>query len=123
MKILVIDDSPFVQDTLPAILQKHGHETLSAYEGQKGFLLYKKNPDIDLVVLDMIMPGIGGEKTFNKIMSYDENAQVIIYTGYSREPELSQILQNGALKVCKKDDSMYLIQAISVIHGRFAIYG
>lgn len=121
MKILVIDDSNFVQETLPAILQKHGHKTISAHEGQKGFLLYKKNPDIDLVILDMIMAGIGGEKTFNKIMSYDEDAQVIIYTGYSREPELSQILKNGALKICKKEDSLDLLQTISGIHGHFAV--
>ena len=59
--VLLVDDEEIILDTGAQMLRKLGYEILFANSGQEALELYKKNQDrIDLVLLDMVMPGVGG---------------------------------------------------------------
>ena len=77
--ILVIDDSPFVYKQVKDMVEeKGGYEVIgSAKTGEEGIELYKQlNPDA--VILDIIMPGIDGIETAQRILELDPNAKIMM---------------------------------------------
>ena len=59
--------------------------------------IYEANPkEIDLVLLDMIMPKAGGHQTFYKIRSLDPEAKILLSSGFVSEAEVHDLLQQGA---------------------------
>ena len=70
--ILIVDDHETIWDFLIEALQKLGYSVLLAENGLDAVEIYEENPDqIDLVLLDMIMPKAGGHQTFYKIRAID----------------------------------------------------
>jgi len=64
--ILVVDDEPTIRLLFSRILTKSNYNVLTAENGYKAVEIYKEeNNNIDLVILDMAMPGISGEQTFD----------------------------------------------------------
>ena len=77
--ILVIDDSPFVYKQVKDMVEeKGGYEVIgSAKTGEEGIELYKQlNPDA--VILEIIMPGIDGIETAQRILELDPNAKIMM---------------------------------------------
>lgn len=76
---------------------KHlGYEVLLAEDGQEALELYKKNQNkIDMVLLDMIMPVMGGGETFDRMKEINTNVKVLLSSGYSIEGEAKEILKRG----------------------------
>jgi CheY-like chemotaxis protein len=60
MKLLLIDDDAFLRDMYATKFTENGDEVLSADSATVGLQIIKDNPDIDMVLLDMIMPGMSG---------------------------------------------------------------
>ena len=59
-------------------------------------MLYRKQDGgINLVILDMIMPGIGGGKTFDNLRALDPQVRVLLSSGYSVDGQAAEILQRG----------------------------
>ena len=70
---------------------------LLAENGLDAIEIYESNPDqIDLVLLDMIMPKAGGHQTFYKIRSIDPGAKILLSSGFVSEAEVHDLLQQGA---------------------------
>jgi DNA-binding response OmpR family regulator len=80
-KILVIDDDGIVRDALKHFLSRHGHEVLTAIDGENGFLTFK-NTRPDVVILDRELPKMSGFKVLVKIREISKSAIVIILTGF-----------------------------------------
>jgi len=109
-KILIVDDAPFMRTTLKAILKKRGYDVVGEAEnGAQGLELCQKlSPD--LVILDVIMPGMNGLETLQKIMS-ECPTKVIMCT--AKGEFAVECYQKGALSFVPKpfaEDS--LIQAV-----------
>lgn len=100
--ILLIDDEELVQATASTILSKLGYRVISAENGKKGIELYKAHrEEINLVILDMIMPVMGGKETFMSIHSIDPSLPVIVSSGFSRDEDqeaLSRLGVSGYLR-------------------------
>lgn len=100
--ILLIDDEELVQATASTILSKLGYRVITAENGKRGIELYKEHrEEISLVILDMIMPVMGGIETFMSIRSMDPSLPVIVSSGFSREEDqeaLSQLGVSGFLR-------------------------
>ncbi|NLL12517.1 MAG: response regulator [Fibrobacter sp.] len=100
--ILLVDDEELVQATASTILTKLGYRVITAENGKRGIELYKEHrKEINLVILDMIMPVMGGKETFMSIHSIDPSLPVIISSGFSREEDqeaLSRIGVSGFLR-------------------------
>lgn len=112
-RILLIDDEEEVLDIGKKMLERIGYKVVVASSGEEGVRLYKEMKDaIDLVILDMVMPKMGGVDTFNALRSVNPNARVLLSSGYSLEKEAQEMLEKGGAGFIQKPFS---IEAISKI--------
>ena len=95
--ILIVDDHETIWDFLNEAHQQHGYSLLLAENGLDAVEIYEANPSqIDLVLLDMIMPKQGGHQTFFRIRSIDPKAKILLSSGFVSEAEVHDLLQQGA---------------------------
>jgi two-component system cell cycle sensor histidine kinase/response regulator CckA len=95
--ILLVDDEEDLRDIGSRILGRRGYTILQADSGEEALKLYKQDPDaIDLVILDISMPGMGGQRCLKLLMEADDQVKVIIASGYSKDGAISDILEQGA---------------------------
>lgn len=101
--ILVVDDEPHVRTVLKSMLEYLGYEVLLASDGAEATeIMRSRGKDIDLVLLDIIMPEMGGEEAFRNIKNIQPDVSVIISTGYAHDQTLSNLLQQGADALIRK---------------------
>lgn len=95
--ILIVDDHETIWDFLIEALQRLGYQVLLAENGLDAVEIYRENPnEVDLVLLDMVMPKLGGHQTFYKIKELDPDAKVLLSSGYVSEEEVNDLLAQGA---------------------------
>ena len=94
--VLLVDDEEVVLDVAARMLQRIGLTTLSAANGEEALRIYSENKDrVDLVVLDMVMPGMGGKTVFERLKQLDSTIKVLLASGYSLNDEAAEIMRNG----------------------------
>jgi two-component system cell cycle sensor histidine kinase/response regulator CckA len=94
--VLLVDDEDMILDVGTQILEKMGHKVLKAKSGQEATELYQRHKDlIDLIILDMIMPGVSGGETYDRIKAIDPEAKVLLSSGYSVDGQATEILKRG----------------------------
>lgn len=82
--VLVIDDEESVREAVHDILEIVNIHVYTAPDGRTGLALYQAHQsEIDLVLLDLSMPGISGEETFKNIREFDPQARILLSSGYS----------------------------------------
>jgi len=95
--ILLVDDQEAIWDFLIEALQLLGYSVLLAENGLDAVEIYRENPgQIDLVLLDMIMPKSGGHETFSKIREIDPNANILLSSGFVSGDEVQDLISQGA---------------------------
>lgn len=108
MKILIVDDETNIRMTLKDILEDEGYETCMAGTGEKAIpLAHKEN--IDMVVLDVKLPGIDGIETFKKIHKDKPELDVIMISGHSDISTAVNAVKLGAYDFLEKPLSMIKI--------------
>jgi CheY-like chemotaxis protein len=94
--ILLIDDEQMIIDVGRELLSELGYEVMLARSGPEAIEGYKKNhPRIDLVIMDMIMPGMSGGETFDRLKEINPDVKVLLSSGYSINGQATKILQRG----------------------------
>jgi CheY-like chemotaxis protein len=94
--ILLVDDEQFVLDSARDLLQELGYRVITAENGPAALEIFEKEHEhIDLVVLDMIMPGMTGGQVFDRIRKIEPGARVLLSSGYSINGEATEILDRG----------------------------
>jgi two-component system cell cycle sensor histidine kinase/response regulator CckA len=89
------------------MLKKLGYEVLKAEGGKKAIDLYKANQDkIDAVILDMIMPDMGGGETYDRLKEINPEIKVLLSSGYSMDGEAKEILERGCNGFLQKSFTM-----------------
>ena len=95
--ILLIDDEEPIRELVQEMLYRQGYQVLTAANGEEGVELFARNKEeIALVVLDLLMPGMGGQKTMEKLLELDPEVRVIIASGYSTPQEIRKVMSAGA---------------------------
>jgi len=85
-KVLLVDDEQIVLDVCTGQLEALGLDVLIARDGMEGITMYQKNrPEIDLVILDLTMPKMGGQETFTILRQLNPNAKIVLASGYAEE--------------------------------------
>jgi CheY-like chemotaxis protein len=98
--ILLVDDEDLVRKLAAQILQKYGYSVLTAANGKEGVQVFsRERTRIDLVILDLIMPEMGGGACLREIMAMAPGTKVIIASGYAADGEMDLALAEGA-KIC-----------------------
>jgi two-component system, cell cycle sensor histidine kinase and response regulator CckA len=101
--ILLVDDEEILRDIGKDILEKFGYTVLLAADGESALELYRENPeDISLVILDIVMPGMGGKECLEEILKVNPQAKVVMASGYSINGRVKEVLDGGARAFIKK---------------------
>lgn len=94
--ILLVDDEEMIVDVAAKLLKKVGYTVLKAKSGKEAIEVYRENIDkIDLVILDMIMPDIGGGEAYDKMREINPKVKVLLSSGYSIDGQATEILERG----------------------------
>ena len=94
--ILVVDDEEYILNADRAMLNELGYEVLLANGGKEAIRVFEENKDrIKLLILDLIMPDLGGEIVYDRIKSLRPDVRVILSSGYSIEGQAESILKKG----------------------------
>jgi len=102
-KVLLIDDDETVRDVTTALLENLGYKVLCAKSGAEGLALYKSNQqEIDLIMLDLVMPEMNGEETFSNLRKIDPDATVLIISGFDAEESVAGLIEAGAAGFLQK---------------------
>jgi signal transduction histidine kinase/CheY-like chemotaxis protein len=84
--VLMVDDEPDVREVTEIMLQRFGFTVLTARDGREGVEVFRKfAPEIDLVLLDLTMPGMSGEEAFAEIQRLKPDQPVVLISGYNEE--------------------------------------
>ncbi len=79
---LVIDDEPGVREVMAQLLERAGFVVLTAPDGRGGVDVFLSHGSVDVVVVDMTMPGMPGDETFRALRAIDPEIAVVIVSGY-----------------------------------------
>jgi PAS domain S-box-containing protein len=94
--ILVVDDEDYILNADKAMLNELGYEVLLANGGKEAIRVFDENKDrIKLMILDLIMPDLGGDVVYDRIKTVRPDIPVILSSGYSIEGQAESILKKG----------------------------
>jgi PAS domain S-box-containing protein len=102
-RILVVDDEEIARSLAKDTLESYGYQVLLAKDGVEAIEIYKENNgSLGLVIIDMVMPRMGGRETFLKLKELNREVKAILLTGYSQNEEANEILRSGVLGFIQK---------------------
>lgn len=105
--VLLVDDEHISLEVGEEILRELGYSVLTARGGREAVEIYREHGcRIDLVVLDMIMPDMGGGRTFDALRALNPDVKVLLASGYSLSGEASKILERGCNDFIQKPFNM-----------------
>ncbi len=108
--ILVVDDEEVIRDFVRESMEFYGYRVMTAVSGEEALELYRQSPaEIDLVLLDISMPGMGGLKCLEELLKINPDIRVIIASGYFADGLENDPLQQGASDFLNKP---YKIKAL-----------
>ena len=117
--ILVVDDEDLVRDFVHNSLIECGYNCLPAANGQQAIDIFKlPDSNIDLVILDMIMPGIPPTETFNSIHSAAPDIPFIIISGFNQDQSFEEIRANSAAFLAKPFTPYILSKTVHEVLNR-----
>lgn len=94
--ILLVDDEQTVREVSKELLESMGYRVYATGSGQEAIAVYmEKQKEIDLMILDMIMPGISGGETFDRLRETNPDIRVLLSSGYSIDGQAQTILDRG----------------------------
>jgi len=117
--VLVIDDEPIIRTMAQVLLTESGFDVITAVDGRDGLETYMKRRDeIDVVLLDFIMPVMDGMATLRELIAFDPDVRVVIASGFTNDHRKQTLLDAGAVDTVNKPFSQQeictaLINAIS----------
>jgi PAS domain S-box-containing protein len=94
--ILLVDDEKMVLEVGKRLLEKMGYRVVTAETGQEAVSIYQGCcKEIDMVILDMVMPGLSGSETFDQLWAADPTVPVLLASGYSERGKAEEIIERG----------------------------
>ena len=105
--ILLVDDEDITMDVGQELLEELGYKVLTARNGRDALDIYRRRKArIDMVILDMVMPGMGGGATYDELKKLNPEVKVLLASGYSISGEASKILERGCNAFIQKPFNM-----------------
>ena len=109
--VLLVDDEEIVVGVGKQMLEKLGYSVLIARSGQEAVDVYKNRPDdVDLVLLDMIMPGMEAGDTYDKLKSINPAIKVLLSSGYGLDQKAGDIIDRGCNGFIQKPFNMQILE-------------
>src|SRR5213594_776544 len=102
MRILIVDDEEVLRDVLEAVLRREGFDVVMASSGEQALSILDDDSDVDLVILDIMLPGISGIDTLRALRIANPNLPVIVITAYSSIDGAIEAMKHGAFHYIPK---------------------
>ena len=94
--ILLIDDESIVINVCKEMIEKLGYDVITAKSGKLAVDMFReKSEDIHLIILDMIMPGMDGDQTFDLLREINSSIPILLSSGYSLNSQAKKIMEKG----------------------------
>lgn len=94
--ILLVDDEDMIVEVGKAMLEKLGYRVVVAKDGGKAIdMVHEAQGNLDLIILDLVMPGMDGGATFDIIRKKDPKMPVLLSSGYSIDGAAREIMGRG----------------------------
>jgi len=101
--VLVVDDEEAITEISTELIECLGYRTMSAGSGSEALEIYEKRmEDIDMLIIDLIMPEMGGGELYDRLKKLNPEVKVLLSSGYSVEGEASKILERGCCGFIQK---------------------
>ncbi len=118
MKLLIVDDHPVLREGLATLLRQAGPQTcvVQGRNADEAFALLDQHPDLDVVVLDLVMPGMGGLAALAEFGRRRPELPVVVLSSSEDPRDAREALAQGALGYVPKSASpSTLLSAISMV--------
>ncbi|MDH5751556.1 MAG: response regulator [Deltaproteobacteria bacterium] len=101
--VLLAEDEERVRILLAGLLEKAGYSVIQAPNGEEALKMFSAaEPRVDLVVLDMVMPGMGGREVVEKLHEKEPDLPIILCTGYPGQELSQEFLEKHSLSLIRK---------------------
>ena len=115
--VMVVDDCESVLKFADKALRRHGYDVWMCENGTVALELYReRGGEVDLVILDMVMPEIGGEIVFGELKKIDAEVRVVVASAYAMDGVVAECMAAGALEFLNKPYDMH--QLLEVVEKR-----
>ena len=95
-KVLILEDEEAIRAFVVLNLKRAGYETIEAGTGEQALELFDQNPDVDIAILDVMLPGIDGLEVCKTIRASNQKVGIIMLTAKAQENDKVAGLMNGA---------------------------
>lgn len=100
---MLIDDEDNVRNVMAEMLESLGYSVDTFADGESGTGNFRKNPSkYDLVILDVILPGMGGEEIYRELRSIRDKVKVLLCTGFTQKNVVERLISQGCLGYIQK---------------------
>ena len=106
LKILLVDDEPFIREIIGEMLTAGGHDVATAEDGQAALSMTAASPDIDLIISDMEMPRVDGMELIQRLRGEEVVIPIIILTGNDEIKVAVEAMKSGADDYLLKDENI-----------------
>ena len=105
--VLFVDDEDMIIELAEELFEGLGYKVLTAGSGREAIETYEKNKErIDMVLLDMVMPDMGGDETYDKLKKINPDIKVLLASGYSMNGQATEIMDRGCSGFIQKPFKM-----------------
>ncbi|MCH8976784.1 MAG: response regulator [Proteobacteria bacterium] len=121
MRILVVDDDRDFAESMGDLITLEGHQPILAYNGIEALEIFKQN-NIDLILIDYMMPGLNGIETLSEIRKLNSAVPVVMITAFANKEFIDDAKQQGVIDILNKPFNVNkLMEIISNIKNLFNI--
>ncbi len=122
--ILIVDDEAYIRDLYAEVLKSQGYKVYSAVNGNDALSMYaEKGETINMTILDLNMPGIGGKQCLQELLKMNPSARVLISSGYDAGCQIEEVMQSGNVgllsKPCKINDLLIKVRSFLDLPYKF----
>jgi CheY-like chemotaxis protein len=101
--ILVVDDEPLTLETVAVALRRHGYRVMTASDGTQALTIYEQHgTEIQVVLLDLMMPGVDSETAMARILELNPQARIIASSGLPPSGRVAEAIAAGQLAFLPK---------------------
>jgi signal transduction histidine kinase/CheY-like chemotaxis protein len=116
-RVLLVDDEESVRGIGKEMLGSLGYEVVEAATGSEALCVFKeRHKEIDVVILDLVMPEMRGEEIFARLMAIHPKARILLSSGFDKNEKAAELLEQGGLAFIQKPFTLtYLSQVLERI--------
>jgi len=108
--VLVVDDEPEIRKLVTAMLTRNGYRVFTADTGQNAVRLFKSNPDIALLLTDVVSPGMSGPMIADEIAALRPDMKVLFMSGYDNSQVVQRYVVEKGYSLLVKPFSMIQLE-------------